>query len=235
MKIKITKERVIYSLVIIALVVLCLTSIKSCKNANKSTAEYENFIKAANDTLIKYRDKNGQLVARISVLESSSIDDLLKLETKDSVINKLKDEVERYKKKLKEGGSVTIIETITKFDTVTKYLVLNDTLIFDYSDEWVRFGGKGYCGDLEFHLQTHDEYTLAILGKRGKRYVELTNKNPYSDTKSMRTYMRSLDYKEKRWGVGLNVGPQIGYDFLHKGLYLGVGLSVGLNYNFITF
>lgn len=180
------------------------------------------------DTLTKYKNSNNENVAKIAVLEADKSKDFLDIQSKDSVINKLQKEVEYYKKKIKNGGSVTVVGTTTTVYDTTKIYHTDSTSCFNYDNQWISLWGNTISNDLlEFGLTIKNEYTLTIGEEKGKPFVELTNKNPYTDTQYLRTFQVNAP-KPKKIGIGFQVG--IGYmDKLRP--YFGAGIS----YNIITF
>lgn len=232
---RLTKERLIFLSVILLLLVVVFFSVRSCSNNKSKGGEALNLNDAIQDTLVSYRNENKELVSKIKAFELEKTKDFIELKTNDSIIKKLQREVERYKKVIGEGNTVTIFETVTKFDTLIEYVYLDDTITFEYCDEWVDFTGVGNSSLLDFSLTIKEDFTFSVLGKPGDMYVELVNKNPYSDTRYLRSYIKSNKVKKQKIGVGFCIGPSVGYDLIGKDAFVGVGITVGLTWNFKTF
>ncbi len=178
------------------------------------------------DSLIIKRLENGQQTAMINVLQADRVQDLLKIKSKDSVINKLQVEVQRYKKEIKKGGSVTVVGNSTNV-TGTTPIIPADTsqasiapFSFTFSDKWIYLSGKGLNDSLDFDLKVKNEYTIAIGYEKKKPFVEITNHNPYTETSYLRTFEVKVP-KASRFGLGL----QAGYGISKNGLspYVGIG------------
>jgi len=82
------------------------------------------------------------------------------------------------------------------------------------------------------NLKVKNRYDIVIgfektkMFKPKKPYVIVTNHNPYSMTKDLRTY-QVKGYEPKRFGIGLNAGYGIGLD-LKPQPYIGVGLNFNI-------
>lgn len=233
-------------IIVLSIVVLILGGLmyRSCeikKNDN-------NLLEASKAELVTWKDKDGLNRARILALESKSHKDFLNMKTKDSSIIELQEEVKKMKKYIKEQGSVTTIKTETVYDTIkepsneTVYKNLYRDYITDsISSPWINttFGfklanlgqGKFKIDSTMFKLKVINEYVVTLgreptgfLGMgEGKPFADIRNKNPYTETTSMRTYQ--VDGYDKRiWAVG----PQFGYGYSRDGssFYVGLGVSI---------
>ena len=191
-----------------------------------------------------YRNKDGKQVARIEYLENQRVTDILELSTKDSEIRELKELVEKYRADLKKGGSATIIKGETRVDTVIKeVLVSGDSIWPTYSSpialgRWVLGNVSANRDSIDLDLSIANEYHVVMgrdrsgfLGLVKRRpFAEVTNLNPYSETKSIKTY--SVDRtRPLRWGIG----PYVGYGWSDGGIRPGFTTGISLNYNLIRF
>lgn len=83
-------------------------------------------------------------------------------------------------------------------------------------------------------IKIENSYTI-VIGQEGKWYkkktpfVEVTNENPYTKTKTLRTYQVDNKIKPKRIGIGI-IG---GYGF-SIGIKLSPIIGIGLSYNLIN-
>lgn len=191
------------------------------------------------DSLKVSRNQNGELVAKISAFETQKTEDFLRYKTLDSLTIELQKEVREVKKYLRRQGSVTKFSTDTKVDTQVPTEVtdsIGEQPIYNSRfnlDNWV-FGNISAASDsTRIQLNVRNDYSVVVgrestgflgLGK-GKSFVQVTNRNPYSTTRTLKTYNVSVP-DPKRWGLG----PYIGVDILGRP---SVGLSV--NYNLIQF
>ena len=157
-------------------------------------------------------------------------DYFLKLKLKDKEIVELQDLVKKYK----NVKSATIIKTETKIveKTVNKTVLdtISNTPIYESS-----FNLKDYIwGDIVAKKDTTDikiniknDFNIVTYKEKGKLVLDVSDKNPYSITKSQRSYINLP--KQKKFGLGVNVG----YGISKSGLSPYIGL--GVNYNLINF
>jgi hypothetical protein len=181
---------------------------------------------ALTDSLIIKRLETGEQTAMINILQADRVQDLLKIKSKDSVINKLQVEVQRYKKEIKKGGSVTVVGNTTAV-TGTTPLIPADTsqasiapFSFTFSDKWIYLSGKGLNDSLDFDLKVKNEYTIAIGYEKKKPFVEITNHNPYTETSYLRTFEVKVP-KASRFSLGIQAGYGITKNVLSP--YFGLG------------
>ena len=191
---------------------------------NNSLIDQRDAVMHFSDSIFYYKDKNNRTVAQIELLKTKTVNQFLELRTKDSIIQELQNEVRRNKRKIKDGGSVTIFETETKFDTIIPKSY-KDSTSFQFRNDWINF--QYYTQDsTQFELKVKNEYAVLIgkddaLFRKPRYYVEVTNKNPYSETKTLRTYQ--VDYPTpSRFGIGIQTG--ITYDG-HVKPYIGIGIQ----------
>jgi len=184
------------------------------------------------DAIKSYRNKNGEMVSTIKAFQTARIKDFQLLQTKDSSILRLQYLANKYKKMLKKQGSVTHIESSTNIDISTPNTSSKDSLNFPIykssfnKDNWIwgKIIAKKDTTDLELHFR--NEYDIIVGNKKVglfkyKPYVEVINRNPYSENKVLRSYQVSLP--KQKWSLGL----QAGYGITTKGLggYVGIGIN----------
>ena len=244
---KLNKITSIVSIVLI--IVLSFFIVRSC-NQDKIISEKTNLINALNDTVKIWKDKNGISHSKTEVIKTSSISDFLKQNVKDKETKELQNVVKENKNRLGKQGSVTKFNGIIEFEKEiptlrdTIYIPKGDLVIkkpvynssFDM-DGWVVGSIKASEDSTKINLKVKNDYTVIIgeektgflgLGKR-KPFVEVTNKNPYSETTSLKTYQVE-NYKIKRFGIGPNISYSLG---ANGQLYPTFG--IGLQYNVIRF
>ena len=244
---KLNKTTSIVSIVLI--IVLSFFIVRSC-NQDKIISEKTNLINALNDTVKIWKDKNGISHSKTEVIKTSSISDFLKQNVKDKETKELQNVVKENKNRLGKQGSVTKFNGIIEFEK--EIPTLRDTIyipkdglvikkpVYNSSfdmDGWVTGSVKASEDSTKINLRIKNDYTVIIgeektgflgLGKR-KPFVEVTNKNPYSETTSLKTYQVE-NYKIKRFGVGPNISYSLG---ANGQLYPTFG--IGLQYNVIRF
>ena len=244
---KLNKTTSIVSIVLI--IILSFFIVRSC-NQDKIISEKTNLINALNDTVKIWKDKNGISHSKTEVIKTSSISDFLKQNVKDKETKELQNVVKENKNRLGKQGSVTKFNGIIEFEK--EIPTLRDTIyipkdglvikkpVYNSSfdmDGWVTGSVKASEDSTKINLRIKNDYTVIIgeektgflgLGKR-KPFVEVTNKNPYSETTSLKTYQVE-NYKIKRFGVGPNISYSLG---ANGQLYPTFG--IGLQYNVIRF
>lgn len=235
--IQILKTNWKYLLVIVIALLLILKSISYSKLSDKYN-EKTHLITTMGDSLQVWKDKNNVSHAKIEVLQTQSAKDFLTLSTKDKEIQNLQSTVKEYKNKLGEHGSVTNISTEVKFDTIyaSRDTTFKDISIQDsIKNSWIKTSFGFIEGKTFYKLQTRDDYSIIIgeesqgLFKSKKPFVEVLNKNPYSETKSVKTY-QVIDRRKKRFGLGVGIGYGVGTNFQFQP-YIGISF----NYLLISF
>lgn len=238
------------SIVSIVLIIILSFFIVRSRNQDKIISEKTNLINALNDTVKIWKDKNGISHSKTEVIKTSSISDFLKQNVKDKETKELQNVVKENKNRLGKQGSVTKFNGIIEFEK--EIPTLRDTIyipkdglvikkpVYNSSfdmDGWVTGSVKASEDSTKINLRIKNDYTVIIgeektgflgLGKR-KPFVEVTNKNPYSETTSLKTYQVE-NYKIKRFGVGPNISYSLG---ANGQLYPTFG--IGLQYNVIRF
>ena len=198
-----SKDWLTPTLIIVILVQLAL-QLKQCSN---KVDPYQ-VIAALQDTLTTVRDENGVLTGTIRTITTENTDQFLAIQTKDSVIQSLKDEVARRKKWLKDGGTVAVITTTTDINTVDTGVtttgkdtikVDNTIYIFPQYHKMITNYGKWITGEitidkdtciLDLHIE-HD-YSVVIGKQDGTPYAEITSKNPFDNVTAFRTYQVTI-------------------------------------------
>ena len=241
-----TKDNFLWILFLLFFLIITLFISLDLKRELK---EKTNLIISLNDTLKVWKDKDSLSHAKIQILETSDLRDFINLKSNNKEIQKLQKLVEKNKNKLDEKSSVTIFEVITKIsdkiptkiDTIyiqKKDSVIKRTIIY-YSSfnlgNWVKGFTKITEDSTLIDLSIRNEYSV-IIGKESqgwfkskKSFVEIINENPYSETKSLRTY-RVQSKGDKK----ISVGPFIGYGITNN-LQFQPFIGVGIQYSLIKF
>ena len=130
-------------LIMTLLIIIIVLSFSYC-HSRKGYKGQVQLTEAIEDSLRIFKDKENLYHAKIKVLETSSVKDFLKLNSKDKDIKFLQEQVKLYKNKIKGGGSVTTFSSNTRFDTVyktnTKYInkiVGVDSIIQSIKNEFI--------------------------------------------------------------------------------------------------
>lgn len=215
----------------IVLIVIGLITIKNCNGYRNTITERELMVKALNDSIQYFKDKDGLNKARISVLETSNLEYFTSLNIRDQEIKNLQNLVAKNKKNLK---SATTVITETKIDTViTVVEKFTDDIRksrFDF-DGWVYGEILSFPDSIGIDLRIKND--LSIVHKKDKKgsYVEVFDKNPYTTTKSIRSYYKTdKSTKNSKWSLGINASYGVNY----KGEFMPY-IGVGINRNLINF
>lgn len=234
--------RVVFiAILVVIIVILYFTNISYQKEAKENA----NLVISLNDTLKTWKDKDSLSHTKIQIIETERTKDFLSLQSKDEEIIKLQKTVKQYEKQIKNQGSVTNFTSETKI--ITKDSLVTDSVCgkcsfyFSNSNPWYSVDASIYPTEtpnqvsLSLDLKVKNEYSVIIgeekqgLFKKPKPFVEVLNHNPYSETKSLRTYQVSNNVRVKRFGIG----PNISVGFNDKGFSWFIG--IGLQYNLIRF
>lgn len=218
-------------LVGIAIVLLAFSSIQECSDKQKSDKKANELVSALNDTVKYYINQQGQQVARIQQIQTESAKTFLKLNLKNNTeLLELQKLVRSYEKELKKGGSATIIQGETKFDTVwldkehIGKVVGRDTILNTINNEWITTTYGWKRDSSIFHLQTKDRFD-AVIGydKKGVPFADITSHSPYSKIKTVRSYQVEMP-KQKKNHIGIGIMYGIGSDFKPQPV-IGVGYT----------
>lgn len=212
-------------LVLIFAIIIVVFCVKACNNNIRK--ENSKIIESLNDSISYYRDVEGILHSKISVIED---DYFLKLKLKDKEIVELQDLVKKYK----NVKSATIIKTETKIvEKIVNKTVLDtisNTPIYESSFNlkdyiWGNIVAKKDTTDIKINIK--NDFNIVTYKERGKLVLDVSDKNPYSVTKVQRNYINLP--KQKKFGLGVNAG----YGISKSGLSPYIGL--GVNYNILNF
>lgn len=209
--------------IIVLIIIFTIILFRRCERDINTFSKIESL----NDSIKYYKDSYNVLHSKISIIEA---DNFTKLNVKDKEIQELQDLVKRYK----NVQAATIIKTETKVvEKIVNKLVL-DTINseeayyskFNLEDfVWGEIIAKKDSTDLILNIR--NDFNIVSYYEKGKLVLDVSDKNPYSITKSQRSYINLP--KQKKWGIGVNAG----YGISKSGLSPYIGL--GVNYNLINF
>lgn len=203
---------------------------------SQEIAKYEQNWKATKDSLKYYQLKNGEYMAeRASFILSE--EEMLK------ELSMTKDELKDIKKKLNASiAALAKAQAEIRVDTVyTESEIVyidTDTISshFSYQDTWL-----GLAGRFNYGINTGPTTTLNYINMSLPLTIGLTDDykyfvttpNPYVHITELTSTINEKSVpKKKHWGIGIGIGPSIGYDFHHKDIYYGLGGTLSINYNF---
>jgi len=195
--------------ILFALIVIFYST---CNRYKHNYEEQSALISAMQDTVKLFKNKDGEQVAQISLLEGSK-ENLLKVIGKsDAKLTKL----------LKAGASSgTAFTQTTKFDTVV--IMKRDTVdgVLEYSNliknNWIELQVKVKDDSLETFLQTKDSLTVSFQKvnqgflKPKKSVVVVTNANPYVKTTGLRSFNIPQKKSNLKFWFGVGIGAGAGY------------------------
>lgn len=220
--------------------------LKGCE-AEKKLVDIQALNKALGDSLKTWRDKEGNYVANITLLESEKTDLFTKLNTADSTVNKLQDLVKKYKKQLDKKGSATVITTDADIQISEPTIVYRDTSkpcdpIYKSNFEikgtgkyektkWVWGTVNATKDTTSVNLKFHEEIDVVIgqektgflgLGKP-RSFAEVTLHNPYNKVSTLRSYS-TKPLPAKKFGIGPTVAYGLGTGFTPQ-IFVGIGVN----------
>jgi len=170
-------------------------------------------INALEDTVKVNIDKYGDKVSQISQIRTDRPQTFLTIKSNDAEIQRLQEEVKKYKNQIK-NGSVTVFNSSVAVDTTLSIVHRYDGAIAASAGdgEWYKISNViNKDGTGRTSLSVRNEYTVALVEEKGRAVVKVKNKNPYSTEGEIRTYA-PLPKDQKRWGVG----PYAGVDATGK-------------------
>lgn len=204
------------------------SSVNRCSDERR---RYENNIEALTDSIKYYKSKSGDLVAKKTVYELKDINELKLYD------EQLYAEIEDLKKlvKMKNVTNATHFNgEIVNEKHDTTYIVKHDTInngfdkTFAFNNEW---------RDLEGNVGYHDETLSMAITKDVTRfdYTVVTDKDNHVYIKSKNPYVKFDEFtgltipsntrqKQKRWGIGPQVGIGVTTDGKFRP-YLGIGIQ----------
>ena len=235
----------IKNIIIVTLTVLVIILIWRGCNADKLGVDVSNYEKLQ-DTVKFYKNKSGLLVARTSVLEGNNATMLLHLKSRDEEIIKLQKTVNEYKKKIKNGGSVTNFNTGTTINNTTATIVdslpvnnpdsvvyvCNPTYKTTFTDKFLEYSLQANKDSTTLHLTHTDKFSVIIGEERPKMFskketfVDVVSESPYTKVKSVKAFKVT----DKRKPTRISVGVQGGYGLTLFGAtpYVGVGVQFNI-------
>lgn len=228
-----TKKRILSA--ILALFVLLGTFVFLYHRNSVKTqeiAQYEQNWTAANDSVEYYKLKNGELLAERASFILSEAEMKKQLEMSDSELKDLKKKLGSALNQLAKVQSEVHIDSI--YITSTPDTIAVDTISapFHYNDRWLEMVGRfeygsGTCRTLLSKVELPIPLTI---GTSANNKFFVSTPNPYIHITEINSVL--APQKKNHFGIGVNIGPSLGWDFINKRPYAGMGVNVGINYNF---
>lgn len=239
-------EKVRPVLFIVLAIIVILSLIRGC-NAEAKLAQTETLNKALGDSLVTWRDKEGNFKANITLLEYQNADYFTKWNTADSTVIELQALVTKYKKQLGKKGSATIITTDAEIDITEPTVVVRDTTkpcdpvyLSDfeimgtgkYKDtRWVWGVVTATKDSTQVGLRFHEEIDVVLgqektgflgLGKP-RPFAEVTLHNPFNKVSTLRSF-NVTPPPAKKFGIGPTISYGIGSGFVPQ-VFVGIGVN----------
>lgn len=227
------KKDIIYIALIIVMVCLAITSMRSCTNQVNENKLLEHNIEAITSDTEYYRGKNNELIAKQQILIADM--DALKVANEDLYARLRSMEIKNADQALRIEGLINNPrrDTVWQVNNDTVYIdrAINITRQFDFSDKFRTLQGDVFLSDGNLGLNINKDiirfdYTAAF--RDGQLYI--TSDNPYVQYNSI-TGVQTPKQKKKRWNVGIYGGFGVHYDMPSKrfgyGPQIGAGISVG--------
>ena len=232
----VTKIKITFG-IILGIILLAFITYKCNNDSNQSKTEQT----ILNDNQKTFRDKNSLNHTTNNVIEGK-VKDFIDLQVKDRQIIELQELVKKYKKQLSNKGNATNFTSETKYDTIYETKIKRDTIILSKNtimdsihNKWINTTFGFDKGNTVFTLKLKNEYSV-IIGeesqgwfKSKKTFVEVINKNPYSETVQLKTYQVQTK-SIRKIGIGLGVYYGIGSNFQFQPF-----IGIGIQYNLIRF
>jgi len=219
------RNNIIYTIFIIAVILsyIFFFSYTVYKVRNYSSSRIESLT----DSIQYYKDSYNVLHSKISIIEA---DNFTKINSKDKDIQELQELVKRYK----NVQAATVIKTETKIVEKIVNKPILDT-VFKETAYYSKFDLEGFVwGEIiakkdstDLILNIRNDFNIVSHYDKGKLVLDVSDKNPYSITKSQRSYINLP--KQKKWGLGISAG----YGANKNGLSPYIGF--GVNYNLLSF
>lgn len=225
--------------VILLLVIVGILLFRSCKgdiNLKEQIGLYE----ATQDTLSQTRNKNGEQATSIALLKADRRKDLFKIKTNDSTIIALQKVVKEYKGKLKSATVVGVStndngssSTTTDYDTIYTDTGRYVSPIYktDWNERWSAGKIIATKDSISRDIKVKNDFEITIgeerqkgFFKKKKSLVTITNKNPNTITKELRTF--SIEPHKNKFSIG--VGVMYGFDITGLKLTVVVGPTVNI-------
>jgi hypothetical protein len=189
--------------IILGLLATCVCLLQ--EKSSETTRNRQN-IKAATDTIDRYKDKYDRIVSEkaayeLTAKEFKNINDSLK-----NVIKGYKPSViVRYKTKIEYRDTLTI-----KYDTIRDDLSAS----FKFKDKWLSFSGETFLEGLKIdNISIYNEQNIVVgekregLFKEGELKIKIVNSNPNIEVLNMDGYIiKKKTPIFKKWYTWLGIG-----------------------------
>ena len=224
----------------VALIIALIFMVKMYLGERTSRIEQELLIEASTNELKTWKDKNGQSLAKIQVLETRNEKTFLAFKSQDSTIQELQDLVKQNRKLFKNSkGTASIIKSETKIDTIAPTVVSQDSdsnpiYTAFIKDKWYNINSVATKDSTRVTLNTFHNMSLVMgsesqgLFKKRKTFATAKDENPHSNIKDMRIYNVTDDVKHFVIGPYVGAGATLIDNEVKAGWQIGFGVTYKL-------
>lgn len=224
----------------IALLVAFFIMLKMYFGERTSRIEQETLIEASTTELKTWKNKDGENLAKIQVLETRNEKTFLAFKSQDSTIQELQYLVRQNRKLFKDSkGAAGIIKSETVIDTTTATVVSQDDqnnpiYSANINNKWYKAETTSSKDSTQIKLQTFHTMSLVMgsesqgLLKKRKSFATAKDDNPYSNIKDMRIYNVTEDKKHFIVGPYIGAGATLIDNEVKTGWQIGFGLTYKL-------
>ena len=221
---------------IMGLIILFSLMFIMYKGEKNKRIEQELLIEASNDELVTWKNKAGENLAKIQVLETQDSKTFLAFQTQNETIKELQTLVKANMKLFKDSkGSASIIKTETVIDATGETIVddsVKDNPIYKSTieNEWYNIKTVASKDSTNVKINTFHTLSLVVgsesqgLFKKSKPFATVKDSNPYSNIKEMRVYNVSQDRKNFVVGPYVGAGLNVNSGIVNIGWQAGVGI-----------
>jgi hypothetical protein len=213
------------SIGVICLIIAIFLTIYINTNVKFKLNQAINNLSIANDSITTYKNKKGELVSEISVLQTEKTKDFIKIQSQDTQIKELQQLIKSKEKEGKEVQMALILANNTFLDyqdsienlivgyelklgdtNKVKYPIYNRKI--DMFKNWATGNVRIGISTFDIKLTTRDSLEITFGTKKEHwyskpiTYADVINKNPLTTTNSMRAYNKQEANKK----VGLKMG-----------------------------
>jgi hypothetical protein len=198
----------------IALIIVLFFYIKSTIKHNKELTEINTLYKVSQDSMVTYRNKLGEQVAKVEPLITTNQEYFLKIKSQDHEINDLQELLKAETKKRRDVEVAIVISNQTIYnlkDSLKNKIIAyvkKDSLIYPTyehktSDKWLEQDIQIGINSFNQKLLVKNDYNITIGQEKSgwfkmKPYAEIVNLNPASETKAIRVYQKK-EVPSKFW------------------------------------
>lgn len=229
---KYLKPYIVIVLVLLGIALLFWLNFQSCE-----TKTDDPLVIPEDTAVVKRGD-----TSRSQAITASNPDDLLAIQSKDSLIVELQNVIKEYKEELR---SATLVKSTIDISGKGKTEIVTDSTKLDSSYVWPTYktllGDKWYTANITasrdttyLGLRIKNEYSVIVgQNKEKKWYADVINHNPHTETNYIRTFQVTPPTLQKQKDSRWSIAGTVAYGVTNQGFQPFVG--VGIAYDIIKF